>query len=134
VQDGHAGIRIEPNDMMLLPGPYVASLGELAQAVMDAAAEEYHVQVVIDATERMLPGERAYGAAGLEALRIVIDGLAAREAVRLADRIFDAAIAWVLRHRQAPSEPVAVRIYGPDGRPIKTMYVDVDGRLRDHPE
>jgi hypothetical protein len=132
--EDHIAIRIAPNDTMLLPGAYVTSLGELAQAVMDAAADEYHVSILIDARERMLPGERTFGATELEALRIIIEGLLLREAMRLADRLLDAAVAWVLRHREEPSEPVAIEIYGPDDTPIKTVYVDVDGEVRDRPE
>jgi len=52
--------------------------------------------------------------------------------MRLADRLFDAAVDWA-RRRSAIRQEVSVRIYGPDGEVLKSVLVDPDGDTRNWP-
>jgi hypothetical protein len=119
-------VRVVPNEK-LVPGPLGSHLGELVQRLLEGASE-YGVSVEVDTSDRTRPGERRGGADPVEALLLVVYGLAAREALRIADRLFDAALDWVLAHRQQNfPEPVLIDLYGPDGEIIKRVEVPQDG-------
>lgn len=106
--------------------------GELLQAAFDTGAGT-KLGVEIDATARPTEPEEQVGASGLEGISVFLIGLATREALRLADRLFDATVDWIVRHRGSSQEEVSVKIYGPDGEVIKSVLVDPEGRARDWP-
>ena len=106
--------------------------GELVQAVFDTAAGT-KIRVELSAAKRATEREEQVGASGLEGISIFLIGLAAREAMRIAERIFDAALDWIVRHRGGSQEEVAVEIYGPNGEVIKSVLVDPEGHTRDWP-
>lgn len=124
-----ARLRVVPNEV-LLPGPLGEHLGELVQALIDEGAE-YGISVEIDTSDRTRPGEMRGGASPVEAISLLLVGAAygfgSRQLERLGDRVFDAAVNWVLRHRRKDpgmgDDPIAVTLYGPDGEPIKSVLV-----------
>jgi hypothetical protein len=125
-------VLVVPNESMLLGPVFGRHLGELAQSLIEIAAD-YGVSVEIDTSAHPRPGEDLAGWSALEAIEVFVSGVVARELLRLADGAFDAAVAWVKRHRLDQNEIVVVSIYGPDGDVIKTVYVDVDGEARNRP-
>ena len=48
-----------------------------------------------------------------------------RQLDRLADRLFDAVVEWVLEHRnkEAGPEPIEAALYGPDGQVLKRVWI-----------
>jgi hypothetical protein len=121
-------LRVVPNES-LLPHDLGRQLGELTQALIDEGAE-VGISVEIDTSDRTRPGEHRGGASPIEAIALILLGTAtgytARQIERLGDRMFDATVSWVLRHRQVPragDEPVAVKLFGPDGEVIKRVLV-----------
>ena len=129
-RDPDARIYVLPNPSMFAYGTLGDELGHLTQSLLHLGAD-YGVSVEVDTSERTRPGEIRAGAAPIEGIDLVIYGLAAREALRLADRVFDAAVDWVLRHRQRDNEEVAVTIYGPNEEVLKDVYVDTKGTVID---
>jgi hypothetical protein len=127
-----ARVRVLPNESMLVQPDFAGNLGDLAQRLLDEGAS-YAIAVEVDTRERIRPGEARGGASPLSGVELYLVGLATREVGRLADRVFDLAVEWVLRHRRPHTEPIPVTLYGPDDKPIKKVYVDVDGKVRDHP-
>ncbi len=121
-------LRIVPNET-LLPGPLGRSLGELVQRLVDEGAV-FGIAVELDTSDRTRPGELRSGASPVEAVGLfVVAAVAVRQFERLVDRLFDAAVEWVLAHRRSDTvEPVVVSLYGPDGEVIKSMEVPQDGR------
>ena len=67
-------------------------------------------------------------APAVEAIALIVAGLAGRELLRLADRLFDSTVDWALRHRRRDphDDPVAIAIYGPDGEVQKQVLVHQD--------
>jgi hypothetical protein len=119
-------IRLVPNET-LLPGPLGEHLGDLMQRLIDEGAD-YGVAVEIDTSDRTRPDEMRGGASPVEAIELVVFGLAARQAVRLTDRLFDAIVDWVLAHRRHDVvEPVMVNLYDAEGNLIKKVEVPQDG-------
>jgi hypothetical protein len=119
-------IRLVLNET-LLPGPLGQHLGELAQSLIDVGAD-YGVAVEIDTSDRTRPDEMRGGASPVEAIALVVFGFAARQALRFTDRVFDAALDWVLAHRRRDEvEPVLVELYDADGNLIKQVEVPQDG-------
>ena len=106
--------------------------GELVQAAFDAGAGT-KLGVELDAGKRPTEPEEQVGASGLEGISIFLIGLGAREALRLADRLFDAAVDWIVRHRGSSQEEVSIKIYGPDGEVLMSVLVDPRGRTREWP-
>jgi hypothetical protein len=120
-------LRVVPNET-LLPGPLGDHLGELVQQLVDEGAE-LGILIELDTSDRTRPGEFRVGASPVEVIALFAAGLAAREAGRLIDRLFDAALAWVLDHRRRNVvEPVIVVLYGPDGEVLREVEVPQDGR------
>jgi hypothetical protein len=126
-------LRVAPNMTFFSYGSLGSHLGELAQSLIEAGTDD-GIAVEIDTNERLRPGEVRAGAAPLQSVELYLAGVASREAFRLADLLFDSVVAWVKRRREPQQEPVAVTIYGPNGRAMKKVYVDVDGIARDRPE
>jgi hypothetical protein len=122
-----ASIVVRPNESILATGSLDHHLGELAQRLLESGAE-FGVSVEIDTSERTKPGESRGGASPIEGVTLVLLGLAGRELGRFADRIFDAVLDWVLRHREPRHEEIAITIYGPNDEVLRTVYVDVDGK------
>jgi hypothetical protein len=121
-------VRIVPNET-LLPRPLGAHLGELVQIVIDEGAD-FGVSVETDTSDRTRPNEGRGGASPIEAISLIVlagaAGLARRQLERLADRLFDRAVEWVLRHRgkEPPAgDPISVTVYGPDGEELKRVLV-----------
>jgi hypothetical protein len=113
----------------LLPSPLGAHLGELLQTIIHEGAE-YGVSVEVDTSDRTRPGEMRGGASPIGAIEVAVvaaaAGYGARQLARLGDKVFDAALEWLLRHREKdppPGDPVAVTLYGPDGKPLKKLLV-----------
>jgi hypothetical protein len=96
-----ARIRVVPNES-LLPGPLGTHLGELVQTLVDLGADD-GVSIELDTSDRTRPGEYRGGASPIEAIALMLisgaAGYGGRQLARLGDRIFDAAVEWVLRHR-----------------------------------
>ena len=86
------------------------------------------VSVEIDASDRTRHGEPRAGAAPIEVIAVLLYAVSvgSRQLARLEDKVFDAVVDWVLRHRQKdppPKDPVAVHLYGPDGEILKRVHV-----------
>ena len=96
-------LRVVPNET-LLPGPLGSHLGELIQALVDEGAD-LGIAIDLDTSDRTRPGERRGGASPVEVISLMLLGGAAakfgrRQLERLGDRFFDAAVAWVMKHRR----------------------------------
>lgn len=115
-----------------MPGPLSAHLGELTHTLIELGAD-HGVAVEMDTSDRTRPGEQRGGASPIEAIALLVVACAAgfgrRQVERLAERAFDAAVDWALRHRRkqadAPGDPdpIAVTLYGPNGERIKDVLV-----------
>jgi hypothetical protein len=123
-------VRVVPNET-LLPGALGHHLGELTQALVDEGAD-VGIAIELDTSDRTRPGEHRTGASPIESISLLLmataAGFAGRQLERLGDRLFDAAVGWVLRHRRADEDqpdldPIAVTLFGPDGNPIKSVLV-----------
>lgn len=91
------------------------------------------VEVELDAQQRPVRDDERVGATGLEGVSIFLYELAAREALRIADQLFDAVVAWIVRHRGALPEEVSFKIYGPDWETLKSVLVEPTGEAHDWP-
>lgn len=126
-------IRVAPNTSMFGYGAWHEHFGELVQSIYNATADD-GVSVEFDADQHPRRGEVRAGAAPLEAVRIVIESLAATEgAWRLGEIIFERVVPWIVKHRGTSSEEVSVQILGPNGEVIKSVVVDPEGNARDWP-
>jgi hypothetical protein len=85
------------------------------------------ISVEVDTSDRTRPGEMRSGASPAEVIALALVGAAGREGLRLLDRLFDATVEWVVRHRQKDDESVYVKLYGPDGEVMRTVEVPQDG-------
>jgi hypothetical protein len=119
-----------PNEA-LLPGRLGKRLGELVQILIDEGAD-VGISLEIDTSDRTRPGEQRGGASPIESIDMLVVAAAAgfggRQLERLQDRLFDAAVNWVMRRRKKGrhflfSDPIAVNMYGPDGEVIKSVLV-----------
>jgi hypothetical protein len=117
-----------PNET-LLPHELGQHLGELTQILINEGADA-GISIEIDTSDRTRPGEQRGGASPVEAISLVLLGVAAgfagRQLERLGDRIFDAAVNWALRHRRTDEQwddPISVSLYGPHGEVIKRVHV-----------
>jgi len=120
-------VRVVPNET-LLPGPLGRQLGELAQSLIDEGAD-VGVSIELDTSDRTRPGEHRTGASPIEAISLLVlasaAGFTGRQLSRIGDRLFDAVVNWALKHREkdAGSEPMAVTLYGPDGKAIRSVLI-----------
>ena len=129
---GGASLRLEPNHSMLATRRWDSYFGELLQSAIDETSDIRAV-VELDTSSRPVAPEDFIGASGLEGITLYLLGMASREAVRLADRMFDHIVDWITRRGKSSAEEVSVRIYGPDGVLLKSVLVDPDGNSRDWP-
>jgi hypothetical protein len=87
------------------------------------------ISVELDTSDRTRPDEYRTGASPIEVISIVLiakaAGLADRQLFRVGDRLFDAIVNWALKHRkkEAGPEPIAVKLYGPDGEVLRRVDV-----------
>jgi hypothetical protein len=125
-----ARLRVVPNES-LLPTELGGVLGELMQDLIDEGAD-VGVSIEIDTSDRTRPGEMRGGASPIGGIELVLLGAAVgysgRQLERLGDRLFDATVNWVLRHRNSqrgelPAEPVFVTLYGPNGERLRDVLV-----------
>jgi hypothetical protein len=128
-------LRVVPNES-LLPTPLGRVLGELVQDLIDEGADS-GISVEIDTSDRTRPGEARAGASAIDGISLVLLGAATgyggRQLERLGDRLFDAAVRWVLRRRHKRRE-VVVTLYGPNGERLRDVVVGEKDRLVDRLE
>lgn len=68
------------------------------------------------------------GASPAEVLALYFIARAAtRQVDSILDRLFDAAVGWVLAHKHKDQEHVFVKLYGPDGKVLKEVEIPAGG-------